>query len=284
MNNDSSETTLEVNSPQNLTDYLKSESVKHAEYHHYTTLESLEKILKYKTFIMTKGDSKKLNDLHEQDEKGEKDVWNRTYMSCFNYSEGENMAMWGLYGKPRSEAICINIPVEAFIALANSSCKQSDKSEDIPRDEIDIFATDIFYTRCNNIVKEPDPAFQVHNNKKIKFNINGMLFNYLKHKEFTGCVKSYAWNYEDEVRIIARINPEKKDIYKNDYIYLNIPEECIKSFKITTGPSFTKVKKLNKLLAKYGLLQFLPSRYKGSVRFKDASEAIDKIEKVIKDY
>ncbi len=242
----SDENLLVVNSPNDLCNFLKEEALNHKEFHHYTTFESLKLILTNKTFKMTRGISHKLNDLHEPKEKGEYDTWERTYMSCFNYSDEENMAMWGLYGRPSNEAVRITIPKDTFIKLCKSNCKVLSNDEIIDNNIIDIFATDIFYTKCNNKKRDKDPAFQEHNGRKIKFKIKEKLFNYLKNAEFTGCVKSHSWHYEDEVRIIARL--KKGYVYSDDFILLNIPEECLKTFKITTGPNFTKKEELYKLL------------------------------------
>ena len=62
------------NNPQKLADFLKYLSLTHIWYHHYTTLEVLKAIFENKTFKMTKGVSRKLNDLHEAIYKGDENV------------------------------------------------------------------------------------------------------------------------------------------------------------------------------------------------------------------
>lgn len=285
-----SEDQLIIDNPKLLPLFLEAVSKSHPWYHHYTTLESLEKILKYKTFKMTRGVSKRLNDLHEPEFKGDKEIWKKTFITCFNYSgedknnrnfeeninyrKEENMAMWLLYGKPQNEGIRISFPKETFLALSDSNCKLKDKGEKISDDKVKIITTDIFYAKGNDSEIEPDPDYQSHRNKKVKFNINEKLFYYLKKKEFTGYVKNYAWRYEDEVRIIARINQEynlKKDV---ECIYLNIPEELLNTFKITTGPYFTKFYELEKILDEYPNITRTESLLKGKVNFNDDYEVI----------
>lgn len=323
--------------PKDFADFLKYLSLTHIWYHHYTTLESLEKILNSHTFIMTKGASRKLNDWHEIDEKGEKDTWNRTYISCFNYSgeelinycdeelinysdnkntlmREENMAMWGLYGKPKSDAIRISFPRETFFKLINKASVKvkTDDTNNINEDIIDeIYPTDVFYAKGNDKYSALD--FQTHIDKRIEFCLDRIinkeednrLFEFLKNNKLTGCVKNYSWHYEDEVRIIARIKKveendncnkkkdvknEVKKVLEKDSIFLNIPDDLLKTFTITTGPNFTKDKELAELLMKHKIPPSLPSVLCGKVNYNDLygdiGEAIvdasDKIARAIK--
>ena len=258
---------LIVNKPSDLTDYLKKQAVKHEEYHHYTNLEGLEKILETKSFKMTKGVSCRLNDFHEPENKGDLFDWQRTFITCFNYSEEENMAMWGLYGKPKTDAICISISNKTFNSLVSQDeyiffYKSGKNFKEIEDKNINLFATDIFYAKGNSnenkLEKQTHYDTKIKNNIKIDFNIlknekneNGTLFKHLKQKEYTGFVKNYAWHYEDEVRIITNNYSNNEILKKEESIYFSIPEGLINSFKITTGPNFTKFRELNDLLRHY---------------------------------
>ena len=288
------ENPLEIysNNPGKLAKFLKALSYNHIWYHHYTNFESLKKILKYKTFKMTKGVSKKLNDMHEPEEKGDKDIWESTYITCFNYSgedknnhsfediikrrKEENMAMWLLYGKPKTDAVRITISNQTFMGLLQSNCKLKDNGDNIPKDKIEILSSDVFYAKCNDsdLNIEQDFDFQYHNNKKIKFNINGKLFYFLKNKEFTGCVKNYAWHYEDEVRLIARVDKEFDLIKQKECIYLSIPDDLLNTFIITTGPNFTKFRELEELLKSCPGISYSKSLLHGNVNFNDDYDEI----------
>ena len=283
--------------PQKLADFLKYLSLTHICYHHYTTLEVLEKILNTKTFKMTKGASKKLNDLHEIDNKGDNRRWARTYITCFGYSgeesinytsnEGanftgeENMAMWGMYGKPKTDAVRISFPRQTFFELVNKASVKvkPDDTNNINVGFIEkIHPTDVFYAKGSEI--DSALEFQTHIDKKIEFELNdnecnsenskqdNRLFKFLKNFEFTGCVKNYAWHYENEVRIIATINKNCHEILQNDAIFLKFPEELLKTFVITTGPNFTKNKELAKILKDYKIIP-QPSVLSGNLNFKD---------------
>ena len=132
--------------------------------------------------------------------------------------------------------------------------------------------------KIDKLEKQTHYDTEIKNNRRIDFilpknekNENIKLFNHLKEKEYTGFVKNYAWNYEDEVRIIAN-NFSNNEILKNvESIYLNFSERLIGSFKITTGPYFTKFKELNNLLKRYNdyKLKSNTSILFGNVNFND---------------
>lgn len=273
--------------PRKFADFLKAVSKTHTWYHHYTSLDNLQKILENKTFKMTRGVSRKLNDLHESIYKGDENIWEKTYITCFNYSGEnkinyknhrkinsrleENMAMWELYGKPKTDAVRITIPQETFKALSKSECIID--SEILSSGAINVFSTDVFYTRGNS--KSLDPKSQIHINKTIIFDIGKeKLFNFFAKPEFTGCVKNYAWHYEDEVRIISQVGIGFKYEAKEDFVFLKIPECLLKTFKITTGPSFTKFRELKKLLKSYPGITYTKSLLDGNVNFNDDYDEI----------
>ena len=281
------ENPLEINSsnPEKLSNFLKAVSNTHTWYHHYTTLDCLQKILENKTFKMTRGVSRKLNDLHESIYKGDENIWEKTYITCFSYGGEdkinyksnkttysrleENMAMWGLYGKPKTDAVRITIPQETFCALSSSECIINSKLE-LP---VNVFTTDVFYTKGNS--KSNGPKSQIHIDKKIIFNIGKeKLFNFFAKPEFTGCVKNYSWHYEDEVRIISQVGIGFNYEDKEDFILLKFPEHLLKTFKITSGPNFTKFRELEELLKSYPGISYSKSLLDGNVNFNDEYEDI----------
>ena len=101
---------LDIKSVDSIINYLEQKGKNHRVYYHYTTWESLKKIMENKSFLLTRGNSLKINDQHEANKKGVKEVWDRTYIGSFAFGSSENMAMWGLYGLPWEDAIRIAIP------------------------------------------------------------------------------------------------------------------------------------------------------------------------------
>ena len=276
---------LIIDNSKFLTLFLEAVSKSHAWYHHYTNFDGFKAILETNSFKLTKGVSSKLNDLHEPENKGDMAIWERTYIMCFSYGgedeinyKGcfysdyrgeENIAMWTLYGKPKTDAIRISFRLQSFLDLLNNPTFKDNEKNDIDLDKIDdIYSTDIFYAKGNN--EDEDPVFQRHIDKKIQiFSGDKKLFDYLKDFNFTGCVKNYSWNYENEVRIITRIKEDYEELYQKDAIFLNIPNHLINSFFITYGPSFTRKDELANLLKEKGLKDARSSVLFGKVNFKD---------------
>ena len=80
-----------------------------------------------------------------------------------------------------------------------------------------------------------------------------------------GCVKNYGWHFEEEVRLVARF--KKEHIAKE--IYIDIPDDCLKTFKITTGPNFSNRKMLDGILNKNGLdIPIQDNIIKNLIKFK----------------
>lgn len=251
-----------IDNAKALEKFLKDKAKSHKRFNHYTTVSVLNLILKNKTLQLTRGDSSELNDWHEKDRKGGEYEWEKTYIGCFaadNYEsntaennvnyDSESMAMWGLYGLPSEKAVRITIPKTKMLSFINKSVYKlkngknfiftdgiRNENNDVNNENIlSIFLTDVFYVKGTN--KDVITPVQKHIQTFLKFPINN-LHQYFKERDFTGFVKNYAWNYEKETRIVIKLN---RPINK-DYLYLEIPDEIIKSFQITLGPNYPRNK------------------------------------------
>lgn len=251
-----------IKKPEDLEIFLKDKAKTHKRFNHYTTSSILNLILNNKTLRLTRGNSEILNDWHERNRKGVEEEWNNTYIACFasdNYEnyidenkvnyDSENMAMWGLYGLLSNEAVRITLPCNKMKRLINISQDKLKNNENfiftegirnvenaVSNDKIkSITLTDVFYVKGTN--KDIIPPEQKHIQTVLKFNTNN-LHNYFMKKDFTGFVKNYAWNYEKETRIIVKLN---KPIDK-EFLYIELPDEVIKSFQITLGPNYPRNK------------------------------------------
>ncbi len=103
-----------INSIDNLLPFLEAKGGNHDNYHHYTDIDSMLKMIDSGFFHMTRGNSTMMNDQQECLVKGARRVWNRTYIGSFAFGESENMAMWGLYSLPWEDAVRITIPRKAM--------------------------------------------------------------------------------------------------------------------------------------------------------------------------
>lgn len=291
-----------IKKPEDLEIFLKDKSKTHKRFNHYTTSSVLNLILKNKTLKLTRGNSRSLNDWHERNSKGVEEEWNKTYIACFasdNYEknideitvnyDSESMAMWGLYGFPSKEAVRITIPRKEMLRFINCSRAKLRKNKNIiftegireavyavSKDMIkSIILTDVFYVKGTD--KDIIPPEQKHIQTVLQFNTYN-LHEYFQKRDFTGFVKNYAWNYEKETRIIVKLN---KPIDK-EFLYIELPDDVIRSFQITLGPNFQKcdfsdntgnntdcvLSNMIKKLYEFGIYNCRRSIFDGQVHFK----------------
>ena len=214
--------------------FLKEKGSNHEYYYHYTTWDSLSKILQFKTFLLTRGNSLRINDQHEAHMKGSWEEWNKTYIGSFAFGSSENMAMWGLYGLPWQDAVRISIPKDKMLDWV-SSIKQVTLFDD---DQVSDYNGGIAVT-LNDIVyiggKRGSNDLQLtHYGKSITVSDTYPLYGIDTDPKMTGFIKNYAWQYENEVRIRIRLS------YDANYekISVSVPDDVINSMFITTGPYF----------------------------------------------
>lgn len=219
----------QINNDLSLIEFLEGAGHSHNYFHHYTNLDSLIEIIKNKTLLLTKGDSLKINDQHEWQSKGCISVWEKTYICSFAFGKNENMAMWGLYCLPWEDAVRISIPkkyMEQWINNIKSVFPYNDSISSNPITPSECKLTDIIY-----INREGTDIYWNDTGIKMKeHNIEGID----KSEIITGLIKSNAWKYENEVRILVRLsNP-----IIGDRIAITIPDEVINNMVIQTGPYF----------------------------------------------
>ena len=141
--------------------------------------------------------------------------------------------MWGLYGLPWQDAIRIAIPKEAMLCWIESISHVSSWGDDETRkiSSPNVTLTDIVYVSG---VKNEDGVRLTHRDKSFTTSKQPGLFSVDRDPQMTGCIKNYAWSYENEVRIRVELTHD----IDCEKILLSIPQETIDAIQITTGPYF----------------------------------------------
>lgn len=214
--------------------FLKDKGSNHEYYYHYTTWDSLSKILQFKTFLLTRGNSLSINDQHEVHMKGSWKEWNKIFIGSFAFGSSEIMAMWGLYGLPWWDAVRLCIPKDKMNEWINGimGIKLFENGRDLDyRGDFDASLNDIVYVMGK---KETDSLRLTHNTRSITVSKTCPLYGIDKSEKMTGYIKNHAWQYENEVRLRIRL------AYDTCYekISIIIPDEVVDSITITTGPYF----------------------------------------------
>lgn len=219
--------------------FLETKGCNHNEYHHYTDLESVIKMIDSGYFHLTRGDSTAMNDQHEWQEKGSHETWKRTYIGCFAFGESENMAMWGLYSLPWEDAVRISIPRKAMtnwinnthniysVSFHNGTCERNL----LPAQAV-VKLSDIVYI---NGKRYSDSSKLFWNDKSLALSDTPELIGIDQRADMTGFIKNDAWRYENEVRV--HIQLENK--VSTDKIAIKLSGDIIPSMTITAGPYFS---------------------------------------------
>lgn len=187
---------------------------------------------KEKSFLLTRGNSLFINDWHEAFVKGAREEWEKTYIGSFSYGYTENMAMWGVYGVPEEDAIRIAIPRKAMNDWINDIREVylwNNEPESWTLGEIHL--GDIVYA---NGKSNSNDLQLTHNNHSIYTITKNGLHGVDTDLRMTGCIKNYAWRYENEVRLHIHLT-QKAECEK---IMVKVPMAVLDTMEITTGPSF----------------------------------------------
>lgn len=85
--------------------FVKRLGLCHSWYCHYTTLDTLLRIVETGRLRLTRCDSPMFDDTLEQKRFGDQDVQRRLFFSCFSHERAESAVMWGLYCPPTYKAV-----------------------------------------------------------------------------------------------------------------------------------------------------------------------------------
>lgn len=224
----------DVKSIEDMISFLKDKGRRHENYYHYTSWDSLTKIFQNKTFLLTRGNSLKINDQHEARMKGAFAEWNKIYIGSFAFGSSENIAMWGLYGLPWKDAVRICIPKDKMLRWLNSinQIKLFNDGESIEyQGGFDADLNDIVYVSGN---RGTNNLILTHYGRSITVSQRYPLYGIDTADEMTGYIKNYAWQYENEVRLRIRLAHDTR----SEKISVDIPDDVIDSITVTKGPNF----------------------------------------------
>ncbi len=221
-----------------LLEFLYTKGKNHNEYHHYTTFDNAIKIIKNKSFFLTRGNSTSMNDQHEPTINEDSNIWDKTYIGSFAFGGNENMAMWGLYGLPKENAVRITIPKKAMESWFDSineihgiTIENNVPEYKSVNNKFDKYLSDIVYI---DTIQDPNLSKLYWNDNSLRIKPSESITSIADELDMIGFIKNFAWKYENEVRLLIRTEPNTK----HEKISVNIPEEVTKNISITAGPCF----------------------------------------------
>ena len=226
----------------------------HDRFLHYTTLDSVKKILKSRRWRLTHSILDRLNDMQETKKFGNSELFRRMYQASFSYGSAESAAMWGLYCPGNPSGIMISISGKAmrewFYEIGSkkskvcleykSTTKKHGRYVELKKGQIEYAeARDVIYAATDFA----NASFRYKNGKNRShvlrwFDTRTMKIEDLEQEinidKFTGWIKDAEWWQENESRIAVRVKNVNERLPDN--IYINIPDSVLKSMRFTLSP------------------------------------------------
>jgi len=235
----------------------------HKSYSFYTTLDRVEEMLSASTpcIWLTRINSNLFDDDLEFQKYGKEGDQNHTYIKCFTFRQQESAAMWGLYCPPTYKAIRVTVSQEAMKDLMKAKCYRIKKGKVGKVCNIrSSYAADIAYAAVQHVEGEDARSNILYWNEAYTCKIDNME-EAKDWKSSAGRVKDAEWRFEDETRLVVRVN----DVV-SDHIAIALPASFIDSMRFRLSP-WANEKERN--MVKTHLMELLESvHYKGNPLFK----------------
>lgn len=195
--------------------HLRDKAENHNYYKIYSSDTRITDIIDKKTLYLSDGQG--WNDKIDRNNFCREGQLKR-FAKCFSFSRSENVAMWLLYGGMESKGLMLNIKKSLMKDIVDKCDevelgyweKKNGKEEfvvkaKIPKDNFDLYLIDILYYGDSD--------------EKGKYDLKRSSTKYELGEvavidQLSGCVKSYPWSYENEVRLILELKKENGEVTK----------------------------------------------------------------------
>lgn len=214
----------------NILSYLRQKAENHNYLKIYGSKKKIKGIVDLRSLLLSNGSG--WNDKNEIQRLQDNNT--QMFACCFSFSKSENIAMWMLYAREK-EDLMINFRPKVIREIQNEKPEiKIGKMEDdgfkmnkkITKDHYDIELIDILY--CDSIsdrsaIKRSDERAE---------GVNRRFF-----EQLTYCRKSYPWNYENECRLLIKIN---KSILDDNDTHILLPLNSLSEdkYEIYRNPTF----------------------------------------------
>lgn len=265
---------LEKLSDSKLSKYLLEEAEKRQAIYHYTTIDSLYKILLTKSFRFSRIDQ--MNDLLEA--KRCLDLYNNFYVLSFSHSRLESIPLWNMYAKEHRGVIIRFTNNYLFDKSKIYFYRGISKKYFVRSDNY--LNTNFYYDDSDEGIYAKDPIrIQViYSDDAQKNRVGRKVFQSGKY-EITGMnpniligIKTEAWKHENELRYYIRIEDSTK--LNVSHLYAELSDDILSGMQIIFNPFLSDFDKnsikqmVSKLLGEsiFQKVEFKNSSLEGSIR------------------
>lgn len=192
-------------STENLRKYLIEKANGHNHFKVYTQLGRLTYWINSKAIYLS--DGKYWNDVHDRESFNTPYNAIVNFGTCFSFSKSENVAMWMLYGGTGSDGVMVDFQRKHIAKILNDTATieigywnnyEFVPQKTITKDSFRIMLSDVIYYAENS---EDAGTYDIkRSDESIKGTDTSCIDN-LEHVK-----KSYAWNYENECRLIVSVD------------------------------------------------------------------------------
>ena len=192
---------------EQLYEYLCLKAKTHNSYKFYARVERVDQIVHQHSLYL--GNGVKWNDVKDRENFNSNSYDKISFGKCFSYSTDENVAMWMLYGGIYHTGAMVDFTRKGMNAVINAQNVElgyfNNNSfvslKTIEKHDFDIDIVDVVYYN-------PQTGYLK------RYDDNAILADKAIIDQLGACKKLYPWNYENECRLIVRIDKEL------------VPKEC----------------------------------------------------------
>ena len=220
--------------------YLKTKAERHRSYKTYTSLSRIEENI-FKNHCLYLSDGSNWNDTYDSENFSSNKV-DKYFGMCFSFSKSENVAMWMLYGGKGQSGGMINFTYSHLKHIME--CKSQINLGYFEGDKFVVVQTlnnDQFEKNLVDILYYSDQGntYDIKRSDDVIKNIRKGIVDQIKYVK-----KKFPWNYENECRMIYRINREKISNNKISTIQISIPKNIVKklSNRVYNAPNSVEIK------------------------------------------
>ena len=216
---------LAFSSQKEWSNFLKTKGIAHKHYYHYTTLGTLNAILKSSHWQMSRVDLS--NDPLE----------NPVHSTSFTTSCLSSMGMWNMYSKLSSAddiGVRIGIPQQTFKEIFSGNKTWYSRDCEGIFHEFCTTEPEIFDMAYWHFGKSNETSVAIYRNYQLPG--RALNFWFKEGDKLPSCFKSAIWRKEEEVRVCCDFTKQKNVPEK---LYLKIRPEHFKQMDIRLSPAVT---------------------------------------------
>lgn len=190
-------------SANDLDRYLSAKAQNHTYYKTYTTADRVRSWMDSDCFYLD--DGSRWNDIHDRETFNSQQSSVKRFGRCFSFSRSESVAMWMLYGGMKKKGTMLEFTKSAmkdlikntsFVELGNWVDGVFIKAMTLQQGQFDLTLKDILYADHHD-----SNATYIRRSTESYKDASPAVVKQLQH-----CVKSVAWSYENECRLILTVS------------------------------------------------------------------------------